>query len=176
MSKFIEIYNRLESWRNVRHLDIASQDKNLLGNVLEECTEYIRANSEVEQIDAICDIVVFTSNSMTRGDFLLYKGTDIENSFLNAKEQGTFTVFADKEFIYHIVSSTTRNKKLDILFYCHKQCFSLGYDFVACMMETIQEIDSRVGAWDDSVGKFVKDKSPEAQAKWYKANYAKCKK
>ena len=39
------------------------------------------------------------------------------------------------------------------------------------MLETIKEISSRTGSYDPSIGKWIKDKSPEAQAKWYKANY-----
>ena len=48
---------------------------------------------------------------------------------------------------------------------------SLGYDFTYNLNETIKEIDSRVGDVDETTGKFEKDKSPEAQANWYKAHY-----
>jgi len=48
-----------------------------------------------------------------------------------------------------------------------------GYDVDTAMIETIKEIESRKGSIKN--GKFVKDKSPEAQAKWYKADYNKAK-
>jgi len=47
----------------------------------------------------------------------------------------------------------------------------LGYNPDIAMDETLKEIESRVGSIQD--GKFVKDKSPEAQANWYKADYSK---
>lgn len=50
----------------------------------------------------------------------------------------------------------------------------LGYSPELCMNECLKEIESRVGSIDRN-GKFQKDKSPEAMANWYKADYSKCK-
>lgn len=50
-----------------------------------------------------------------------------------------------------------------------------GYDPFKAMNETIKEISSRTGHFDPYINKFVKDKSPEAQALWYKADYSKAK-
>jgi len=50
----------------------------------------------------------------------------------------------------------------------------LGYEPECVLNEVAKEINSRVGSIID--GKFIKDKSPEARAKWYKADYEKCKK
>ena len=44
------------------------------------------------------------------------------------------------------------------------------------MQETIKEISSRIGAWNEEKGKWIKDTSEEAQKLWYKADYSKCKK
>ena len=46
-----------------------------------------------------------------------------------------------------------------------------GYNPDVAMDEVQKEIDSRIGSIID--GKFTKDKSPEAQAKWYKADFTK---
>jgi streptogramin lyase len=43
------------------------------------------------------------------------------------------------------------------------------------MGEVIKEINSRVGAYNPETKKWQKDKSPEAQAKWYTANFSDCK-
>lgn len=50
-----------------------------------------------------------------------------------------------------------------------------GYDPDLAMEEVLKEINSRIGA-DDGTGKWVKDKSPEAKANWYKADFTKAKK
>lgn len=47
----------------------------------------------------------------------------------------------------------------------------LNYNPDTVMNEVLQEIESRSGSIQE--GKFVKDKSPEAQAKWYKADFSK---
>ena len=47
----------------------------------------------------------------------------------------------------------------------------LNYDPDIVMDEVLSEIESRIGSIQN--GKFVKDKSPEAQANWYKADFSK---
>lgn len=48
-----------------------------------------------------------------------------------------------------------------------------GYDPDLAMEEVLQEIESRTGQVIN--GKYTKDKSPEAQAKWYKADFDNAK-
>lgn len=64
-----DLLGRLEKWRAERGIDYEMQRDGLLGNVLEECTEFIRAQSTYERIDALCDIAVFVMNSQ-RDDFM----------------------------------------------------------------------------------------------------------
>jgi len=47
----------------------------------------------------------------------------------------------------------------------------MGYNFFKCMDETFNEIDTRKGSYDPSIGKWVKEKSDIT----YNADYAKCK-
>lgn len=61
------LLTRLEKWRAERGIDYEMQRQGLLGNVLEECTEFIRATSTYERIDALCDIAVFVMNSQRDG-------------------------------------------------------------------------------------------------------------
>ncbi len=49
----------------------------------------------------------------------------------------------------------------------------MGYDIELVMDEVLKVIESRTGVWDENLGKFQKDKSPEAQARWYTPNYIK---
>jgi len=50
-----------------------------------------------------------------------------------------------------------------------------GYDVDLTMKETLKEISSREGAINPATGKWEKFKTPEAKAKWYKADYSRCK-
>ena len=43
------------------------------------------------------------------------------------------------------------------------------------MDETIKEISSRTGSYDEASKKWVKDESDEARAKWHKADYEKAR-
>ena len=52
---------------------------------------------------------------------------------------------------------------------------NLDYDFKIAMLETIKEISSRTGSYDENAKKWVKDTSPEAKAKWYKADYERAR-
>ncbi len=51
-----------------------------------------------------------------------------------------------------------------------------GYNIELVLNEVLNVIESRTGKWDDNIQKFVKDKSPEARARWYEPDYVKnCK-
>ena len=60
---------------------------------------------------------------------------------------------------------------LDILTDCAKLCEHYGFNFEIAMLETIKEISSRTGSYDEKAKKWVKDASDEARAKWYQADY-----
>ena len=63
----------------------------------------------------------------------------------------------------------------DITVFSVNEAEMMGYDFDKTMDETIKEISSRTGEYNEEVGKWQKFKTPEAVAKWYKADYSKCK-
>ena len=61
----------------------------------------------------------------------------------------------------------------DIQVYAFGEPLKIGYNPIQCLSETTTEICSRVGEIKN--GKFVKDKSEEAQANWYKADFSRAK-
>lgn len=61
----------------------------------------------------------------------------------------------------------------DIKNFCTGGQMKLGYDPVLCDIECAKEVNSRDGKIIN--GKFEKDLSEEAQAKWYDADYKRCK-
>jgi len=61
----------------------------------------------------------------------------------------------------------------DIVVFCVGAIMKLGYKPECVLKEVAKEINSRTGEIVD--GKFQKDTSPEAKAKWYKADFSKCK-
>jgi hypothetical protein len=62
---------------------------------------------------------------------------------------------------------------LDVIVFCVGAVLKLGFNPECAINETIKEISSRTGKIVD--GKFQKDTSPEAKAKWYKSDYNECK-
>ena len=160
----------LKDWRDERHLTLQNQRDGLIGNIFEEMAEYYRAPIGDEEIDALCDIYVFCMNSLKLEDItntrrrykLFFKKTheqrlsdDIKNLMENPY---------DDVYVYMLmitVEDMTTN--------------FLGYNFYECMLETIKEISSRTGNYDENIHKFVKDTTPEAVKKWYKADYSRCR-
>jgi len=61
----------------------------------------------------------------------------------------------------------------DIIVFACGALTKLGYDPEFTLLEVAKEINSREGEMIN--GKFVKHQTPEAKAKWYKANFSKCK-
>lgn len=177
----LEIQELLKNWRDERHLTLEMQNEGLLGNLCEEMAEYYRAKNESEKIDALCDIYVFCMNSLD-GDLEAIREELERQIYLRVYQLNDLKLF----FITEIEKKLKRLKKekiigdFNLFLYvlmgnveCEAQ--ALGYDFYTCMMETIKEISSRTGHYDENIHKFIKDKSDEAVKKWYKADYEKCK-
>ena len=173
----LEIQELLENWRDERHLSIESQRDGLMGNLCEEMAEYYRATNESEKIDALCDICVFCINSLEDIDIKAFRENFSEriiNSNLFTSTKLTTLYLVDSALKDDIVLD--RNKQIyKMIKVCEREIKEMGYDFYKCMMETIKEISSRTGHYDENIHKFVKDKSDEAKSKWYKADYESCK-
>ena len=77
-----------------------------------------------------------------------------------------------------LASDTTEDRidaMADMIVFCYGEIAKYGYDGDKVMDEVIKEISSRTGSYSPETKKWQKDKSPEAQAKWYSANFNNCK-
>lgn len=172
----LELQELLEQWRDERHLSIKSQRNGLIGNLCEEMAEYYRATNESEKIDALCDMGVFAYNSLDTGVEDLWG--KLNDSLLNTRFFPLSTLDEVSQVDYTIKRQAILDANRDIyrlIKACEKETSIMGYDFYKCMLETIKEISSRTGHYDENIHKFVKDTSDEAKAKWYKADYERCK-
>lgn len=190
-NQITKLKQQLANWREERHLSTESQKQNLLSNVLEELTELARAKDDLERIDAYCDIIVFCMNAIELNEII-----SIVNYRINTDV---------KSFAENTVSQINRGALETTINDCVIAIEQLGYEPFECMQETIKEISSRTGHYDESIGKFVKDlgfytlsecqetypnykvteetnrfkidlgDEIQYKPKWYKADYSKCK-
>ena len=189
-----EIYKGLAEWRAERGITAESQKAGYLVNVMEELGELaqalryydralvdecsyckaIKQKAEHEIIDALCDISVFTINAWADIPCEL-KRTEIElrKSSLDADYILKQMVEKCARFSYFEWGEATAFNI--ILINCAYLCEHYGFNFQIAMDETIKEISSRTGAYDEISKKWVKDESDEAKAKWYKADYEKAR-
>ena len=188
-----EIYKGLDEWRAERGITAESQKAGYLVNVMEELGELATALREYERfskpsypyqknkkyaehgiIDALCDISVFTINAWADIPCEL-KRTEIElrKSSLDADYILKQMVEKCARFSYFEWGEATAFNI--ILINCTYLCEHYGFNFEIAMLETIKEISSRTGAYDENAKKWVKDESDEARAKWYKADYEKAR-
>lgn len=164
----------LKQWRDERHLSIKSQREGLMGNLCEELAEYYRATNNDEKIDALCDMYVFCMNSME---------TSIRDIPYDAFTKLGFYRFSNVFECMPLLERTLKSHYGDgtdfvlreILKLLDEEMRVLHYNPYKCMLETIEEISSRTGHYDENIHKFVKDRSPEAVTKWYKADYSRCR-
>lgn len=179
-----EIYKGLDEWRAERDITAESQKTGYLVNVMEELGELSAALRLLEKskkvndshelkcaehfiIDALCDISVFTINA--GADIPCYnKPTRLElepclglNILLRE--------IADHQRCFNSITLCC------VLRVCASLCHQYGFDFQIAMDETIKEISSRTGTYDEVSKKWVKDTSDEAKAKWYQADYNKAR-
>ena len=188
-----EIYKGLAEWRAERGITAESQKAGYLVNVMEELGELATALREYERfskpsypypknkkyaehgiIDALCDISVFTINAWADIPCEL-KRTEIElrKSSLDADYILKQMVEKCARFSYFEWGEASAFNI--ILINCAYLCEHYGFNFQIAMDETIKEISSRTGAYDENAKKWVKDESDEARAKWHKADYEKAR-
>lgn len=189
-----EIYKGLKAWRHERGITAESQKAGYLVNVMEELGELAGAlrdyekfskhdcpyceidkqTAEHEIIDALCDICVFTINAWADMP-CEFKRTEIEweKSSLNADYILKQMVEKCARFSYFEWGEASAFNI--ILINCAYLCEHYGFNFQIAMLETIKEISSRTGTYDNASKKWVKDTSDEAKAKSYKADYEKAR-
>ena len=184
-----KIYAGLKAWRHERGITAESQKEGYLVNIMEELGELATALREYERfskpsypypknkkyaehgiIDALCDISVFTINAGT--DVNCNEKIEVINTTQTTRCNSSLSFLLSEcgNFDYYgkLSSYVCFNQ---ILLSCAKLCEQYGFNFEIAMLETIKEISSRTGAYDENAKKWVKDESDEAKAKWYKANY-----
>ena len=188
-----EIYAQLKAWRNERGITAESQKAGYIVNVMEELGELATALREYERfskpsypyqknkkyaehgiIDALCDIAVFTIN--VGADIKKKKKLESINTTQTTRCNSSLSFLLSEcgNFDYYgkLSSYVCFNQ---ILLSCAKLCEQYGFNFEIAMLETIKEISSRTGAYDENAKKWVKDESDEAKAKWYQADYEKAR-
>ena len=174
MQKFGELASPLRDYEKSSKADLAY-------NLSDDLAYYdtIKKVTEHEIIDIICEIAVFTINA----------GADIPCEFkaIQIQPNANYSINAELNFLIERV--THFNKAIvfgdypkdtaiyfnSILDKCADICELYGFNFEIAMMETIKEISSRTGSYDEVSKKWVKDTSDEAKAKWYKADYSLAK-
>lgn len=169
--QFNEIKERLSKWREERHLTYENQQAGFLGNAFEEISEYFRAKNDYDKVDSICDIVVFCFNAFDFDYNYYYE-------FRSSNENIEIYKLTDaiSEVCYREIKKFYAKLYIPIVIsYCRFLIKNLGFDFYKCMLETIKEIESRTGYYDERLKKFIKYTSDEAKAKWYKADYESCR-
>ena len=188
--KLNEIYKGLDEWRTERGITAESQRQGYLRNIMEELGElaaglrdyaswskcdlrFCQIHKEMAErliVDAICDIAVLTINAGEHIPCEL-KHTEMEfkKSSLNADYILKQLVEKCAEFSYF---DWGEQKCFNIiLINCAYLCEHYGFNFEIAMLETIKEISSRTGTYNEATKKWEKDMSDEARAKWYSANY-----
>ncbi|MDD7600267.1 MAG: hypothetical protein SPJ69_00385 [Campylobacter sp.] len=186
--KLNEIYAQLEAWRSERKITAQSQKAGYLVNIMEELGELAAALRDYEEssvtkqdatkkqiaeheiIDALCDIAIFTINA----------GADISSSVKRTEIEWEKSSLNADYILKQMVEKCAFFSYFDwgeasafniILVNCAYLCEYYGFNFEIAMLETIKEISSRTGSYDEKAKKWVKDSSDEARKKWYQANY-----
>lgn len=186
-----EIYKGLKAWRHERGITAESQREGYLRNIMEEFGELAaglrdydswskccdlrfcqihKEMAEREIVDALCDIAIFTINA--GADVNCNEKIEVINTSQTTRCNSSLSFLLSEcgNFVYYekFSSYVCFNQ---ILLSCAKLCENYGFNFELAMLETIKEISSRTGSYDEKAKKWVKDSSDEARAKWYSANY-----
>ena len=180
-----QIYKGLDEWRAERKITAESQKAGYLMNVMEEFgelsqalrgleIEIVRKTAEHEIIDALYDMAIFTIHA---GEHIPcgLKRTEIEFKKYSFKADYILKQMVEKCAFFSYFEWVEPLTFNIILANCAYLCGHYGYNFEIAMLETIKEISSRTGSYNEATKKWEKDLSDEAKAKWYKADYEKAR-
>lgn len=147
--QFEDIKSRLAKWREARGLSVEGQKANFRSNYAEELDEYAKGeakNDEYKMIDSICDMFVVAVNAglelladdYLREDVKMPKNIEISQN----------------EMYWLLCGNLSGTQELWRLIVAIK---AKGYAPYECLLETIKELESRSGSWNEQEGKWCKD-------------------
>jgi hypothetical protein len=181
---------RIVKWGAERGLNTYQHDENaFLRMIIEEISEYLQAESDgynkEEMVDALGDISVFGITELPKlgfnpSDIFMDYGRNISEFHKQFPEyfNDNLTTAENLVNILGKFIGKTKEEKAELIkeicILSWKRIQKLDYNVDCVMDEILKEIESRTGAYDEKQGKWIKDKSPEAQAKWYKADFSNC--
>ncbi|TWO22617.1 hypothetical protein YZ82_01495 [Campylobacter hyointestinalis] len=158
----MDIAYALKEWRETRGLTCQMQQAGYRNNTKEELLEAYDSTTDIEVIDAICDIAILTLNCIED-----YK---IEDLIHPVRFSDILIISGD---IDSVLEANFGIRWISILLSTLNHYINeMGYDFIKCLEETIKEISSRKGEYDPNTKKWVK----KITGNEYKADYTKCKK
>jgi hypothetical protein len=171
-------FEEIRKWAKERGiLDIEYQPLPQIGFLIEELHEFITAKDDNGRIDALCDMIVFSVNAIAllMPNYIIDEKRERNSiSFDNPVFCCSLlcTQISDISYRVYMGENNSENIEYEIAFryevllrYCHNMIIKFGYDYDKAMTETLKEINSRVGAFDQAKGKWVKNETK------YKANY-----
>lgn len=137
-------------------------------------------------IDALCDIMVFSGNLLESKDFEAEITEQEIEQIKSQIEEDIIPIMSDPLACLLDYTSIFAQKSFgvprlktclvaEVYIICNYLATKKGYDFFKCMQETLKQINSRQGAWNENLKKWVKDVSDEAREKEYQADFDKCK-
>lgn len=156
--QFEDIKSRLDKWREERGLSVEDQKKNFKINYTKELVEFFEAErdgNEYEMIDALCDMVIVSINA----GFEICEPESYRRQ--EPRDGDLVSIFTDEDLDFLLSNIGAR-----------------GYDPYNCLLETIKELETRTGAWNEAEGKWCKDVGAysveEAQRKIYEMDNGVC--
>lgn len=137
--QFQDIEARLQKWREARGLSVEDQKKNFKVNYAKELIEYFEAERDGDEygmIDALCDMCIVAINA----GYGILEPTKLSKYNSDSDLVCVFApgMYGDIDFLL-------------------ANLYNRGYDPYKCLLETIKELESRSGAWNEKEGKWCKD-------------------
>ena len=184
-----ETHKRLEAIRTERRITAENQKVSYIVDVMEKFGELASAikdyenysqpdypyptdiqEAELEIVKTICGIAVLTLN--VGAEVFFSKRVPLIDTSTISQDVNSLSLLisdcADFECYENYISYV---HFYNILMDCAKLCEKYGFNFQLAMEETIKEISSYTGSYDEDTKKWERDDSWEAQTKWYRADY-----
>jgi len=171
------MYEQLTIFRNERGLQYSPG--NITANITQEAAEAlieIEKDNELGTICELCDFAIYVINGLEAMGH--DAKSNIERSAINAMLPDDPTPTQAVSLTYMALSHWLLKKEVQALaLIAHIAMMtieSMGYCAESCIREKAKCINSRKGAYDDELKKWMKDKHQD-KSELYQPRYAECK-
>ena len=159
-----DVYERVAAWNAARYDQVFDKDL-AIKPLREEYMEYLESETDVDRLDALCDLTYIALGTLWKLDAPLATQNNcneearaLANKFIDLGEIDLAFFIGTFLDVYEYASYPVTQTVFNILAFCSSQMLGMGIDSIEAMLIVCDSNDSKVAKKTDSTVKANIDK------------------